>query len=124
LDELKQNEVVKFWFEYQKMTSKERESLLEDWNQYFSNIENCKASRRFQKMRLLLKSREIKLLKEFATKAREQVSRNAWELNTPYGYDPVYLNQSREVTRYYALENLLQRESVDIDEENIRGTLY
>jgi len=105
----------KFWDEFSSLPDYEKEAIRQAWfNYYFVEMPKTRAYLRFQKIKGLLKEREIRfsLVREFARKAREQRENQDWELTKPYKFDPefVWYKLSYYAGLVKALEKKRERE--------------
>lgn len=117
----KNREIIKSYLEYKTMTPEQQETLLADWNRYYDLVWESKAKQRLNAMRkhfAQIRERydmnyggdrkfdpeKLSLLRQFAAKATEQISNNAWEVPLPYGHDPMEYDNLSIVIYYRDLK--------------------
>lgn len=90
LNELEKTQEIKDYKYYLSLSYREREVLKTDWDRYFEKVKTTKAYKRFWKMRDIWNvGNNNEQIKEWSSRAAEQVKNGSFELPKPYGRDPV-----------------------------------
>lgn len=104
------------WRQYASLTQEQKDLLKQDWDAYFKMVQDTKAAKRFAAQGKAWKSDNMKLVKGYGEKAKEQQVNQAWELPTPALEDPLFLENSQATIHYrYLISkiNELQKEGSD-----------
>lgn len=112
--ELKQT--IANWQRYASLTQDQKDLLKQDWDAYFRMVQETKAAKRFEAQGRAWKSDNMKLVKGYGEKAKEQQANQEWELPAPALEDPLFLENSQATIHYrYLISkiNELQKEGSD-----------
>jgi hypothetical protein len=108
--------IVATWQQYSGLKQEQKDLLKQDWDAYFRMVQETRAAKRFAAQGKAWKSDNMKLVKGYGEKAKEQQKNQDWELPTPALEDPLFLENSQITIHYRYLIgkiNELQKEGSD-----------